>query len=273
MEPAPSRTAPPAATTSSGPLPQRHLRFTSTEPTPSTEPETARPSAAGRRKGKNLLWAKLRGRTPKDRRPFVLPQRRGLQTARSAAVRPTPPLRRQFLSAAPPSVVPDTTPPPQLDTQSVTEPTHAALRTVQAGEEFNTDIPTEQSVTRVSSVIKGTVTEYPRLPAPASEPEVLPIEQLLSAGPEQQTAADDSRPPAQSLQERLKARLQAALQSRPSRVSAAGQSRRPFTLVPEQRARSARPVRPELPLSARRAQPARSRTGVSSCPGDYLCTV
>ena len=262
MAPSPAQTAPAITSTASEPLPERHLRFTTTEPAPSSEFDSTEPPTAGRRKGKNLLWAKLRERTPKDRRPFVLPQRRGLQTARSASSDlPTPPLEREFLSAAPASVVPEPTPTPELDTPTTAEPTHAALRTVQAGEEF-AEQPTEEGVTRVSSVIQGTKTEFPQLPAPAAEPEVLPIEQLLSAGPEESTDRPEERPPAvQSLQERLKARLQAALASRPSRGSA-GQ-RRPFTLVPEQRARSARTGRPELPLSARRSPPSRSRTQVS----------
>ncbi|XP_043238054.1 uncharacterized protein LOC122389770 isoform X1 [Amphibalanus amphitrite] len=264
VAPSPSRTVPAIASTASEPLPERRLRFTTTEPSPSSEPDTTEPPVIGRRKGKNLLWAKLRERTPKDRRPFVLPQRRGLQIARSAAaLLPTPPLERQFLSAAPASVVPEPTPTPELDTPTVSERTVAALRTVQAGEEFSdpepTELPTEEGVTHVSSVIQGTVTEFPQLPAPAAEPEVLPIEQLFaSSEPEEPAGEPDSRPPVQSLQERLKARLQAALASRPSRASAAGQ-RRPFTLVPEQRARAARPGRPELLLSARRS-PSRSKS-------------
>ncbi|KAF0311790.1 hypothetical protein FJT64_017424 [Amphibalanus amphitrite] len=264
VAPSPSRTVPAIATTASEPLPERRLRFTTTEPSPSTESDATEPPVIGRRKGKNLLWAKLRERTPKDRRPFVLPQRRGLQIARSAAaLLPTPPLERQFLSAAPASVVPEPTPTPELDTPTASERTFAALRTVQAGEEFSdpepTELPTEEGVTHVSSVIQGTVTEFPQLPAPAAEPEVLPIEQLFSSSePEEPASEPDSRPPVQSLQERLKARLQAALASRPSRTSAAGQ-RRPFTLVPEQRARAARPGRPELLLSARRS-PSRSKS-------------
>ncbi|XP_037086798.1 uncharacterized protein LOC119107459 [Pollicipes pollicipes] len=186
-----------------------------------------------------------------------------------------------FLSASPASVVPDTAP-AALQTSVVGLRTSVVgLVTASGGTVVSGDLttvhttsvigtmvdgeytqllqsssvifaapPVSPTVTRASSIIEGAATEFPQLPAPVAEPEVLPLERLFSSLDEPAPAANH----VSSLQERLKARMQAALDVRPSREVAAPE-RRPFTLgyEPGQRARAARPFRPEIPLLPRRS--------------------
>ncbi|XP_037086799.1 uncharacterized protein LOC119107461 [Pollicipes pollicipes] len=205
-------------------------------------------------------------RSPTDRRPFILPQRR-----RGPA----------FLSASPASVVPDTAP-AALQTSVVGLRTSVVgLVTASGGTVVSGDLttvhttsvigtmvdgeytqllqsssvifaapPVSPTVTRASSIIEGAATEFPQLPAPVAEPEVAAPRAAVQLTDEPAPAANH----VSSLQERLKARMQAALDVRPSREVAAPE-RRPFTLgyEPGQRARAARPFRPEIPLLPRRS--------------------